>query len=131
MTQKSNEAVRAGCLEEAAIQTDPHRDGICGPGEGEQLQRWRLELKLGSATCLPWDLFFPSLRQFICEEEAAVFKQSVDVAQCRTTPAAEGPEMEVSPRRDRAQAEGDSDRGRCLESASRDCHPSLWPLPWV
>ena len=47
--------IRAGCLEEAAIQTDPHRDGICGPGERAQLQRWRLELKLGSATCLPWN----------------------------------------------------------------------------
>lgn len=67
-------------MEEVAIQTDPHRDGICGPGERARLQRWRLELKLGSATCLPWDSFLPSLRQPICEVEAAVFKQSVDEA---------------------------------------------------
>lgn len=86
---------------------------------------------MGSATCLPWDLFFPSLRQSVCEEEVAVFKQSVDVAQCRTTSAAEGPETEASPRRDRVQAEGDSDCGRYPESGSPDCHSSLWPLPWV
>ena len=119
MTQKSNEAVRAGCLEEVAIHTTPHRDGICGPGGRARLQRWRLELKLGSATCLPWDSFFPSLRQPICEVEATVFKQSADVA------SSAGPRLQQKAQRQRchysvteAQAEGDSDRGPCLESAS-------------
>nr|CAI9692667.1 unnamed protein product [Rangifer tarandus platyrhynchus] len=56
----------------------------------------------------------------VCEEEVAVFKQSVDVAQCRTTSAAEGPETEASPRRDRVQAEGDSDCDRAQTFSASD-----------
>lgn len=86
-----------------------------------------MELKLGSATCLPWDSFFPSLRQPTCEVEATVFKQSADVA------SSAGPRLQQRAQRQGGPRPRETVTVVCAWSQplSRDSRPRLWPLPWT